>query len=341
MHSPVPRGDDRAYLDFVLGLKQHFARQVYPTLHAQYAARGDGQLEALPAYPLFGWLERNTQKMMWRRLEAVIRPRETELTAVLDQAPQQPLGKLELNPDLKLPDYYAETDFHVQPGGVWSGAANAFVYELGAKIVMMGENDDYAFHRLFVDSAIPKRPYRAILDMACGFGKSTRPFADAFPDAEVVGIDLSAPNLKLAHHQAERLGKRITFSQRAAESTGYADASFDLVTATMFVHEVPMPVLRRVLEEALRLLRPNGLLAVLDFAHTGDSFRDATSRTCHICSARTYAACWQTSASATRRCCRSTSAARACARTEAGPSGRSGISHGWSFAPKRRPECLT
>jgi ubiquinone/menaquinone biosynthesis C-methylase UbiE len=275
VESPVPRGEDRAYLEFVLGLKQHFARQLYPTLHAQYDASGDADLEALPAYPLFGWLERNTQKMMWRRLEALIRPRDAELTAALDRAPDHPLGKLELNPDLELPEYYSETEFHIQPGGVWSGATNAFVYEVGAKIVMMGQNDDYAFHRLFVESAIPERPYRAILDMACGFGKSTRPYVDAFPHAEVVGIDLSAPNLKLAHQQAERLGKRITFSQRTAEATGYPDASFDLVTATMFIHEVPMPVLRRVLEEALRLLRPDGLLVVLDFAYTSDSFRDA------------------------------------------------------------------
>jgi ubiquinone/menaquinone biosynthesis C-methylase UbiE len=273
--SPVPKGEDRAYLDFVLGLKQHFARQLYPTLHAHYEAQGDRNLETLPAYALFGWLERNTQKMMWRRLESLIRPRDVELAAALDHTPEQPLGKLELNPRLQLPEYYSETEFHIQPGGVWSGATNAFVYEVGAKIVMLGENDDYVFHSLFVESAIPKRTYGAILDIGCGFGKSTRPFVDAFPDADVVGIDLSAPNLKLAHQQAERLGKRITFSQRAAESTGYPDAAFDLVTATMLIHEVPMPVLRRVLAESLRLLRPGGLLAVLDFAHTGDPFRDA------------------------------------------------------------------
>ncbi|HEY3062851.1 MAG TPA: class I SAM-dependent methyltransferase [Chloroflexota bacterium] len=275
VESPVPLGEDRAYLDFVLGLKQHFARELYPTLHAQYAQRPAGSsIDDLPAYPLFQWLERGAQKMMWRRLDAVIRPHAAALEAALDTPIAHPLGKLELDPDLRLPEYYAETEFHIQPGGVWSGALNAFVYEVGAKIVMLGQNDDYLFHRLFVEAAIPKRPYRAILDMACGFGKSTRPFVDAFPDAEVVGIDLSAPNLKLAHQQAERLGKRISFSQRAAEATGYADASFDLVTATMFIHEVPMPVLRRVFVEALRLLRPGGLLAILDFAHTGDPFRD-------------------------------------------------------------------
>jgi ubiquinone/menaquinone biosynthesis C-methylase UbiE len=286
--SPVPTGADRAYLDFVLGLKQHFARDVYPRLHQEYerqvvvsgrprpsdTAAAGILVEQSPTYPTFQWLERNPQKMMWRRLEAMIRPRDAVLAAALEQPPESPLGKLELDPRLELPTYYEETEFHIQPGGVWAGATNAFVYEVGAKIVMMGHNDDYGFHRLFVESAIPRRPYRAILDVGCGFGKSTRPFVDAFPDAEVTGIDLSAPNLQLAHHQAERLAKRITFSQRLAEATGYASESFDLVTATMLIHEVPMPVLRRVLTEALRILRPGGLLAVLDFAHTGDPFRD-------------------------------------------------------------------
>jgi ubiquinone/menaquinone biosynthesis C-methylase UbiE len=280
VEAPAPVGDDRAYLDFVLGLKQHFATAIYPELHRQYEQRAQDApavgaiVQQLPAYPLFQWLERNTQKMMWRRLEAMIRPRAAELDAELDRQPAHPLGTLELDPNLDLPAYYAQTEFHVQPGGVWSGPVNACVYEAGAKIVMMGQNDDYRFHRLFVESAIPRREYRAILDLGCGFGKSTRPFADAFPAAQVVGIDLSAPNLKLAHQQAERLGKRITFCQRAAEQTGFADASFDLVTATMLIHEMPMPVLRRVLAETLRVLRPGGLLAVLDFAHTGDAFRD-------------------------------------------------------------------
>ncbi|MBV9578188.1 MAG: class I SAM-dependent methyltransferase [Chloroflexi bacterium] len=272
MGSPVPVGEDRAYLDFVLGMKRYFATVVYPDLHDQYTA--PGAVESLPGYALFGWLERNTQKMMWRRLEGMIRPHAAELEWELDSPPEHPLGSLHLDPGLELPEYYAETEFHIQPGGVWSGVANAFVYEVGAKIVMLGENDDYQFHRLFVETAIPPRPYRDILDLGCGFGKSTRPFVDAFPEARVVGIDLSAPNLKLAHQQAERLGKPIAFSQRRVEATGFDDASFDLVTATMLVHELPMPVLREVLTETLRVLRPGGVVAILDFARTGDQFLD-------------------------------------------------------------------
>jgi ubiquinone/menaquinone biosynthesis C-methylase UbiE len=272
----VPVGEDRPYLDFVLGMKQYFGTVTYPRLHQQFAT--SGTIDHSTEYPLFEWLERNTQKMMWRRLEGMLRPRAAELAAELDRALEleRPVGSLHLDPDLQLPEYYTEADFHIQPGGVWSGAANAFVYEVGAKIVMLGHNDDYKFHTLFVETAIPGRPaaYADILDLGCGFGKSTRPLVDAFPGAAVVGIDLSAPNLKLAYHQAERLGKPIAFYQRAAEATGFGDESFDLVTATMLIHELPMPVLRQVFAESLRVLRPGGCLAVLDFARTGDTFLD-------------------------------------------------------------------
>jgi SAM-dependent methyltransferase len=42
----------------------------------------------------------------------------------------------------------------------------------------------------------------------------------------------------------------------------------------MLIHELPMPVLRTVFQEAYRVLSPGGVLAVLDFTRTGDPFRD-------------------------------------------------------------------
>src|SRR2546421_13048137 len=84
--------------------------------------------------------------------------------------------------------WYTEWDTHLQPGGVWSSDAAARVYELGAKLVMLGENDDYLFHRLFVSTALPARKYRRIVYLGCGFGKSTWPQKKTFPDAERIGV---------------------------------------------------------------------------------------------------------------------------------------------------------
>lgn len=277
----------RSRIDFVLALRHHWANTLYGALRAWYDARvaempakprtGEEArpvVEDAPLYPTFAWFERNIQKMMWRALTEACEAQRDQLVAALNAPVASPIGSLELDPALKLPDYYTKTEFHIQPGGVWSTDLNAFIYELGAKVIFLGKNDDYAFHRLFTQSAVPDGDYRDILDMGCGFGKSTRPFVDRFPKARVVGIDLSAPVLKLAHRQAEKLGKRIEFSQRVAEDTRYSDASFDLVTATMVIHEQPMPVVRRTLAEAHRLLRPGGRLVILDYHRTGDPLRD-------------------------------------------------------------------
>jgi ubiquinone/menaquinone biosynthesis C-methylase UbiE len=286
--SAQPSAEDQAVTDFIFGLRSHWARQLYPALHCQYdaavAARGERPegpdealpiVETLPLYPWFGWLERNAQKMKWRRLMRAVEAQRDLLEAGLNAPVANPVGRLELNPNLELPDYYREIEFHIQPGGVWSDDLNACAYELATKVTMLGANDDYSFHRLFTQTAVPKRAYRRILDLGCGFGKSTLPFAEAFPDAEVVGIDLSAPNLKLGHRKAERRGTKVTFSQRDATATGYPDASFDLVTATMLIHELPAPALRELVRDSARILGSGGLLAVLDFQHTGDPFRDA------------------------------------------------------------------
>ena len=283
---PVPE-EVRRRIDFVLGLRHHWATTLFRALRAQYersvaaapkkprsGEEAGPIVEALPLYPAFAWYERNIQKMMWRALTEACEAHREQLVAALNAPVPSPTGSLSLDPSMKLPDYYTETEFHIQPGGVWSADLNAFIYELGAKVIFLGKNDDYAFHRLFTQTAIPDGDYHDILDMGCGFGKSARPFVDRFPSARVVAIDLSAPVLKLAHRQSEKLGKKIDFMQRVAEDTGFADASFDLVTATMVIHEQPMPVMRQTLAEGYRLLRPGGRMVVLDYHRTGDPLRD-------------------------------------------------------------------
>jgi ubiquinone/menaquinone biosynthesis C-methylase UbiE len=111
---------------------------------------------------------------------------------------------------------------------------------------------------------VPKKDYKRILDMGCGVGKSTFPYGDLYPEAEVVGIDYAASMVKYAHRLAEQRGKKITFSQRNAESTGYEDESFDLVVAIWLFHEIPRKAMDNVVREAYRLLRPGGYFAIME-----------------------------------------------------------------------------
>jgi len=270
--------DDQAALEFVLTLRRRWADTLYPAVHDELAATGlplpadpaglAPLVHSLPSYPGFSWLERGSQKMLWRAVTDA-------LSAGAPACSETAAGStLQLDPNLTLPDWYVEHDIHVQPGGVWSEDQNALVYELGAKLVMMGENDDYAFHRSFVDTAIPKRSYDRIVDLGCGFGKSAWPFRQAFPDAEVIGIDLSAPCLKLAKRRADERGLPLRLIQADATDVPIEAGTTDLVASTMLIHELPLARLPRLFDEAARLLKPGGLLRFLDFQFTGDPFRD-------------------------------------------------------------------
>ena len=278
--------EDRAALDFVLTLRRRWADALYPRLRAEYDAGGGAahrpetvaaRVHALPSYAGFAWLERGAQKMLWRAaIDAVgAAPDDADrATRTGDAGP----ARLELDPALELPRWYTDWDIHVQPGGVWSSAAAARVYELGAKLVMLGDNDDYKFHRLFVETALPQRRYRRIVDLGCGFGKSTWPLKRAHPDAEVIGVDLAAPCLELAARRANAQGLAIRFRQADAAHTGLETGCADLVTATMLVHELPLDALEATIREAARLCAPGGLLRILDFQFTGDPVRDLMIR---------------------------------------------------------------
>lgn len=263
----------QAGIDFVLALRRRWADRLYPALQRQFDEAGDdgdeapGRIRSLPAYPWFAWLERASQKQLWKAVTAA------QASSAAGTAPIEP-ASLELDPDLELPGWYTEWDIHLQPGGVWTDDAAAAVYELGARLVMLGDNDDYQFHQLFTDTAVPAGDYARIVDLGCGFGKSTWPLKSRFGAAEVIGIDLAAPCLRLAARRAGERGLAIRFRQADARATGLEAGSVDLVTSTMLVHEMPPAALAELMREAARLLRPGGQLRFLDFQLTGEPVRD-------------------------------------------------------------------
>ena len=60
--------------------------------------------------------------------------------------------------------------------------------------------------------------------------------------------------------------KPVVFKERNAEATGLADGSADVVSIQFVLHEVPQQGRAALLAEAKRVLRPGGLLMVLDIA---------------------------------------------------------------------------
>jgi 2-polyprenyl-6-hydroxyphenyl methylase/3-demethylubiquinone-9 3-methyltransferase len=92
-----------------------------------------------------------------------------------------------------------------------------------------------------------------VLDLGCGYGRTLPAFADAAGFA--VGVDTSADSLRLA---ADRLaGRRDCLLVRAdATALPFADGSFDLVACVQNGISAFHCDQRRLLTEALRVLRP-------------------------------------------------------------------------------------
>ncbi|MEV0394406.1 class I SAM-dependent methyltransferase [Polymorphospora rubra] len=277
--------DERSAVDFVLNLRKRWADTVYPALTQEYRATGEPaatigdagtRLRDLPLYPWFSHLERVQQKMLWKLAGDAVLRRADELVDQLAR-PERPKGHLALDADLDLPSWYTDYDIHIQPGGFFSDDLSAYVYEFGARIVMLRDNDGYKFHTLFTDTALPDVPGATrVVDIGCGFGKSTRPLVGRYPGAEVIGVDFAAPGLRLAHAEAEAAGLAIDFRQADGRATGIEADSCDVVTGTMVLHEMPAEAIRETIVEAARLLKPGGALRFLEFQLTGDPLRDAT-----------------------------------------------------------------
>ena len=181
---------------------------------------------------------------------------------ILDEI--QPNEFLKLNPAIELPKYYQAVDFHQHPGGVAGDELAGFVYEYGRRTTTPNHIHEDDLHFRLANST-PKGDYKRILDFGCGVGKSTYPFKDLYPTAEVHGCDISAPCLKLAHLRATEAGREIFYSQQNMEQTDYPDNYFDLVHTTFIQHEFPLKALEKITREAFRILKPDGLYVNLDF----------------------------------------------------------------------------
>ncbi len=110
------------------------------------------------------------------------------------------------------------------------------------------------------------RGFRAgtIIDVGCGPGGTAIALARAFPDSEVVGIDLSEPLLRRAELAAEQAGldRRVRFELADVQHMPYRDDTFDAVINLNMVHLVEDP--RQMLDEIERVLAPQGHLFVAD-----------------------------------------------------------------------------
>jgi ubiquinone/menaquinone biosynthesis C-methylase UbiE len=285
------RVDDRSFVAgqaFILAAKNYWTREIYPALEAEYRDRAAAsgtpmehpdQVEALVGdttlYRYYAWLERHLQRFKYSGRYGLQPYHDARRDALRRRIPAElPPGLLELDPGLDMPGSFTAIDIHQHPGGVWSDEVAGFVYERGARSTTpLAAQTHRDLHQRLADRIAADAPPARILDMGCGFGKSTRPFWETFRDADIHAIDISAPCLEVAAMDAAGAQARnIRYRQMNAAATDYPDARFDLVTSTMLVHEMPPGEIEAVFDEAHRVLAPGGRMVHLDFLPADDAF---------------------------------------------------------------------
>jgi SAM-dependent methyltransferase len=283
--------DDAAKLDFAEGVRIFNYRHVvkplledYPRRVTEREAAGQsapatkeeaGSLYTADPHYLFGCaLQRSMQRLAWSTASAGAHRDEARLGAELASSrDQSTASSLQLEPDAIHPDWYTHAnrgrfdDIHLVPGGYWGDELVGPFYERGGaayRLAWRGGYDAGPGALQTFARAAPQGTYERVIDFGCSFGGLTRVLRSVFPGADVVGIDISVPALTYAHYLAERDGQSIHYLQRDAQCTGFGDASFDLVTGFLLLHEVPDDVRAAIVDEAFRILRPGGTLMFLD-----------------------------------------------------------------------------
>ena len=108
-----------------------------------------------------------------------------------------------------------------------------------------------------------------LLDIGCGTGAFLREVKRNHPRLAVTGLDLSAPYLAVARRNLQPWS-RVALTEAAAEAMPFGPGEFDVVTCLYLFHELPAQVRRAVVAEIRRVLKPRGVLILVDSLQTGD-----------------------------------------------------------------------
>lgn len=114
-----------------------------------------------------------------------------------------------------------------------------------------------------------------VLDVGTGAGHTAHTFASHVQ--QVVASDLTPPMLGKTLELAQERGlKNVVATAADAEGLPFPDGAFDLVTSRMAAHHFPN--VDRFLAEAARVLRPGGVLLLVDNVVPGSTRRGKAAR---------------------------------------------------------------
>ena len=233
---------------------------------------GEAVHEFLKERGLFKWyssLRCATQELVWQSVLRAIEADPDSVQYISAAATSKHGGSLVLDDTIDLPEYIDTMDVHLMPGnyqgGHSQGAEAGAVYDNGLDVFsfgVMGKNLDDIGHSManFTRLKWPELNPKLIVDVGCTIGHNTVPWKQTFPEAEVHGLDAASPCLQYGHARAEAMGVPIAFKQVLCDALPYNDNSVDVVFSSMFLHELPTPIIKAFFNEAHRVLKPGGVL---------------------------------------------------------------------------------
>jgi arsenite methyltransferase len=119
-----------------------------------------------------------------------------------------------------------------------------------------------------------------LLDLGCGRGAVLLAAAALLPDGRAVGVDLwradqtgNGPDATRRNAEREGVADRVELETGDMTRLPFADHTFDVVVSNIAVHNIPSAEGRRAaVDEAVRVLRPGGRLAIADLLATGQHY---------------------------------------------------------------------
>jgi SAM-dependent methyltransferase len=268
---------DQAEADFAAqpeapALTEEFRADVRPHVWRERLNRARDVAERSDAYRFNRFYQRWVAEQNFiRAIPAVERRREQWLALKAAKSPA-PSSRLQLNPALPMPDWYDGVEWHLEPGG-WDG------YDLAQPMFMAGigpyvfAHGGFAAVDVFADirsqrsrvvDQFRRNDLKRIYEPGCGGPVTLAACRQRYPNAELIGGDLSAAQLKSGHFAAELMGLPITFRQEDACHVAEADGSVDGVISYALHHEMPPAISAQVIREMHRILAPGGEMVISD-----------------------------------------------------------------------------
>ena len=268
----------RAYVlnDMANGMRRIYEHETRPTFEREHGRPPSDGPEVHAAlldneyFRFYSSLRVTAQDLVWQSVLPALERERDELTRKSEDFERSGAsGSLGLDPDLEVPRYVSAIDVHLMPGNYTGTAqddlASGALYDNGLAVFsfgLMGRNLDDIGQSIsrFIRARYPGFAPQRIVDLGCTIGHNTGAWKDTYPEADVHGIDVAAPCLRYGLARARGQNRELHFHQMNAEALQFPDESFDVVFSSMFLHEVPLKGIARVMQEAYRVLRPGGLM---------------------------------------------------------------------------------